>query len=27
VLRAAHREFRARDEAMYVRELRNLLNE
>jgi len=27
VLRAAHREFRARDEAMYVRELRTLLNE
>jgi peroxiredoxin len=27
VLRAAHREFKARDEAMYVRELRNLLNE
>jgi peroxiredoxin len=27
VLRAAHREFRARDEALYVRELRTLLNE
>jgi peroxiredoxin len=27
VLRAAHREFKARDEAMYVRELRTLLNE
>jgi peroxiredoxin len=27
VLRAAHREFRARDEATYVRELRTLLNE
>jgi len=27
VLRAAHREFKARDEAMYVRELRALLNE
>ena len=27
VLRAAHREFKARDEAVYVRELRTLLNE
>ncbi len=27
VLRAAHREFKARDEAMYVRELRTLLDE
>jgi peroxiredoxin len=27
VLRAAHREFKASDEAMYVRELRTLLNE
>ena len=27
VLRAAHREFRKRDEEMYVRELRTLLNE
>jgi len=27
VLRAAHREFKARDEATYVRELRTLLNE
>jgi peroxiredoxin len=27
VLRAAHREFKARDEAVYVRELRALLNE
>jgi peroxiredoxin len=27
VLRAAHREFKARDEALYVRELRTLLNE
>lgn len=27
VLRAAHREFKARDEAEYVRELRGLLNE
>jgi len=27
VLRAAHREFKARDEATYVRELRALLNE
>jgi len=27
VLRGAHREFKARDEALYVRELRTLLNE
>ena len=27
VLRAAHREFKARDEELYVRELRTLLNE
>ena len=27
VLRAAHREFKARDEDLYVRELRKLLNE
>jgi peroxiredoxin len=27
VLRAAHREFKARDEALYVRELRTLLDE
>jgi len=27
VLRAAHREFKARDEARYVRELRTLLDE
>jgi peroxiredoxin len=27
VLRAAHREFKSRDEALYVRELRTLLNE
>jgi len=27
VLRAAHREFKATDEAKYVRELRTLLNE
>jgi peroxiredoxin len=27
VLRAAHREFKARDEALYVRELRKLLDE
>ena len=27
VLRSAHREFKARDEALYVRELRTLLNE
>lgn len=27
VLRAAHREFKSRDEAMYVRELRTLLDE
>jgi peroxiredoxin len=27
VLRAAHREFKASDEALYVRELRSLLNE
>jgi hypothetical protein len=27
VLRAAHREFKARDEATYVRELRAFLNE
>lgn len=27
VLRAAYREFKARDEALYVRELRTLLNE
>ncbi len=27
VLRAAHREFRTQDEAMYVRELRTLLDE
>jgi peroxiredoxin len=27
VLRAVHREFKARDEAIYVRELRTLLNE
>jgi hypothetical protein len=26
-LRAAHREFKASDEALYVRELRTLLNE
>jgi hypothetical protein len=27
VLRSAHREFKASDEAKYVRELRTLLNE
>jgi hypothetical protein len=27
VLRAAHREFKSRDEATYVRELRTLLDE
>ncbi len=27
VLRVAHREFKARDEAKYVRELRKLLDE
>ena len=27
VLRVAHREFKSRDEALYVRELRTLLNE